>query len=531
MTGELHNHKEQGNLTSGHSHSFWIDTVSALKYDSLRTDLEADIVIVGAGLAGLSVGYCLAESGRSVVILEDGFIGSGETGRTTAHIVNSLDDRYTEIEKYHDEEGSRLAAQSHTAAIEFIEKTVARLNIDCDFKRVNGYLFLHESDDIKTLEEELDDTRRAGVDTSLVQKIPGIEFEKGPGLLFPNQAQFHPLKYLHGLAKAIIGKGGKIYTQTHVDEIRKHRVIAGDHTIKANHIVVATNTPVNDLVTMHTKQFPYRSYVIGATIPKGSVIPALWWDTGDQNSKWVTMPYHYVRLHNYNDTFDLLICGGADHKTGQADEENIPEEDRYAILEDWARKRFPAMKSIVYRWSGQVMEPLDSLAFIGRNPGDDDIYIVTGDSGNGMTHCTIAGMLISDLIKGKPNPWEKLYSPSRITVKTAGDYLKEVGNMAAQYVDLISAGDIDAARDLKPQEGGILAVGLKKIALYKDETGSLHAYSAICPHLGCVLQWNGEEKSFDCPCHGSRFTCEGKVINGPASTDLKSIEISEKMKA
>ena len=531
MATEFTHNKGQDNLTSGHSHSFWIDTVKTLQYSPLKQNIETDVVIIGAGLAGLSVGYCLASSGRNVVILEDGFVGSGETGRTTAHIVNALDDRYTEIEKYHGEENSNLVAQSHSAAIDFIEQTVLKENIDCNFRRVDGYLFLDESDEIKTLTDELEATHRAGIKTVLLESVPGIDFEKDACLLFPNQAQFHPLKYLHGLAEAIVKMGGIIYTQTHVDEVTKHRVEAGGYTVKADHIVVATNTPFNDRFTMHTKQFPYRTYVIGATIPKGTIEPALWWDTGDQNSKWITMPYHYVRLQEYNDTYDLLICGGADHKTGQADEEEIPETDRYRLLEEWARKRFPAMKEIVYEWSGQVLEPLDSLAFIGRNPGDDDIYIVTGDSGNGMTHCTIAGMLISDLINGKQNPWEKIYSPSRITLKTAGDYLKEVGNMAAQYVDLVSAGDIAAGRDLKPDEGGILAVGLKKIALYKDLSGTLHAFSAICPHLGCVLQWNGEEKSFDCPCHGSRFTCEGKVVNGPASTDLKKMEITEKMKA
>jgi glycine/D-amino acid oxidase-like deaminating enzyme/nitrite reductase/ring-hydroxylating ferredoxin subunit len=523
--------KHQGNLTSGYSHSFWIDSVPILKFEPLQQDLDVDVVIVGAGIAGLTVGYALAQSGREVVILEDGYIGSGETGRTTAHIVNALDDRYTEIEKYHGLKGAQIAAESHTAAIDFIENTVRKENIDCEFKRLDGYLFLHETDKLSTLQEELEATQRAGIQTSLVDKIPGIEFEKGPSLKFPDQAQFHPLKYIQGIARAIVDKGGKIYTQTHVQEVRKQRVIAAGHTVKANHIVVATNTPINDIVTMHTKQFPYRSYVIGAAIPKGFISPALWWDTGDQNSKWVTMPYNYVRLQPYNDAYDLLLCGGADHKTGQAAEEGVSEEDRFPILEAWARKRFPSMQDIIYRWSGQVMEPLDSLAFIGRNPGDDDIYIATGDSGNGMTHGTIAGMLIPDLIEGKKNPWEKLYSPSRITIKTAGDFLKEVGNMTAQYVDLISAGDIKSAHELKEEQGGVLAVGLKKIAVYKDKNGSLHAYSAICPHLGCVLHWNGEEKSFDCPCHGSRFTCEGKVVNGPSITDLKKIEITEKMKA
>jgi glycine/D-amino acid oxidase-like deaminating enzyme/nitrite reductase/ring-hydroxylating ferredoxin subunit len=526
-SGKLH----EGVITSGYAHSFWIDSIPSLKFDSLKQDIETDIVIIGAGISGLTVGYCLSQAGRPVVIVEDGFVGSGETGRTTAHIVNALDDRYSEIEKYHGEDGARLAAESHTAAIDFVESIVLSENIDCDFRRVEGYLFLHETDERKTLEDELEATHRAGINTSLIEEIPGIMNAKGPCLQFPRQAQFHPLKYLHGLARAIINRGGKIFTESHVTDVKKNRVEGSNFSIKANHIVVATNTPINDLVTMHTKQFPYRTYVIAAAVQQGSLQPALWWDTGNQKSKWVTMPYNYVRLQKFNDQFDLLICGGADHKTGQADEENIPEADRFKILEDWAREKFPGIGDILYRWSGQVMEPLDSMGFIGRNPGDKDTYIVTGDSGNGMTHGTIAGRLITDLITGKENPWEKLYSPSRITMKIAGDYLKEVGNMAAQYVDYISAGDMKSAKELQNEEGGVLAVGLKKVAVYKDASGNLNAYSAICPHLGCVLQWNEIERSFDCPCHGSRFTCEGKVINGPASTDLKKIEITEKMKA
>ena len=274
---------------------------------------------------------------------------------------------------------------------------------------------------------------------------------------------------------------------------------------------------------MQTKQWPYRTYVIGAKIPKGTLPYALWWDTGDHESKWVSQPYHYVRLAEYNDEYDVLIAGGEDHRTGQADEEEIKEEDRYTRLIEWTKKRFPASEEIIFQWSGQVMEPIDSMAYIGKNPGDENIYIITGDSGNGMTHGTLGGIIITDLIMGRDNPWIEMYSPSRITLKTTSDYLKEVGNMVALYGDWFADSDIKKVEDLKPGEGGIMSSGFKKTAVYCDEENNLHTCTAVCPHLGAILQWNADEKTFDCPMHGSRFTTEGKVINGPATSDLKKL--------
>ena len=222
-----------------------------------------------------------------------------------------------------------------------------------------------------------------------------------------------------------------------------------------------------------------------------------------------------------------MISGGEDHKTGQADKENLEEEKRYAKLERWTRKHFPDMQDIVYHWSGQVMEPVDMLAFMGKNPDDQNIYIATGDSGNGMTHATIAGILICDLIVGRENPWTKLYDPSRITLKAAPEFLKEVGNMSVQYLDYFDAGDVQSINELIPGQGAIVNMKGKKVAVYKDESQKVHAYSAICPHMGCVLQWNGDEHSFDCPCHGSRFTCQGAVVNGPAKGDMERLELGE----
>ena len=277
------------------------------------------------------------------------------------------------------------------------------------------------------------------------------------------------------------------------------------------------------MVAIHTKQAPYRTYVIGARVPRGSVPTMLLWDTPD--------PYHYIRLQavggdtdtsDAGDAYDVLIVGGEDHKTGQA--EDFAE--RFLHLEEWTRERFPMVESVEFRWSGQVMEPVDGLAFIGRNPLDsDNVYIATGDSGNGMTHGTIAGMLITDLILGRSNEWETLYQPSRISLRAGVEFAKENLNVAAQYADLLTGSDVESVGDIAPGAGAVLRRGLSKVAAYRDEQGALHECSAICPHLGCVVAWNDAEKSWDCPCHGSRFDpVDGHVINGPAISALAAVE-------
>lgn len=516
----------KGAVTSGENISYWIDSVKPVEYQTLKENRDTDVLIIGGGLAGISTAYNLLKAGRKVILVEDGLIGSGETGRTTAHLTAALDDRYYDIENVFGADGSRTAAESHTAAIDWIASTVKNENIDCDFERVDGFLFLHPSDKLENLKKEFEATQKAGLKTEWVEQTHNITSYNGPSIRFPQQAQFHILKYLAALADAIVKMGGEIFTRSHVDNIDKKGARCNGHHITASHIVVATNSPVNDMVTMHTKQAPYRTYVIGAKIPKAKLPHSLWWDTGNLDTKWMTAPYHYVRIQRYNDEYDLLISGGEDHKTGQADDEGIKEEDRYDALESWTRQHFPAITDIVFRWSGQVLEPLDYLAFIGKNPGDENIYIVTGDSGNGMTHTTIAGILITDIIQGKENKWASLYSPKRIPVKLPGRFISETLNMAGQYADYFKKADVREADKIANNEGAILSRGLKKVALYRDNEGTLHSFSAVCPHLGCVVQWNGDEKTFDCPCHGSRFSKEGVVMNGPAGSNLERIKIS-----
>lgn len=515
-----------GSITSGTDVSFWMDSDTAISGKETSQDMQTDVLVIGGGIAGLSTAFKLLKAGKKVILVEDGFIGSGETGRTTAHLASALDDRYYFLENTFGEEAAKDIAESHMAAIDDIENTINALSIDCAFKRVNGYLFLHETDTYENLEKEYHATQRAGLQTTMLPSTPALaNGEHQKCIAFSNQAQFHILAYLKGLVKGITDLGGLIYTQAHATNITKKGAFVNGYEFVADHIVVATNSPVNNTFTMHTKQHAYRSYVIAAKVPRGMLPYSLWWDTGNQDSKWQSEPYHYVRLEHFDNHYDLLIVGGEDHKTGQEDEDSQPNATPYSKLEAWARNHFPMIEDISYRWSGQIMEPIDSLGFMGKNPGDENIYIITGDSGNGMTHTTIGAMIICDTIMGIKNKWEDLYSPSRITLKTTGTFVKETANMASQYLDWLSSSGLKHISELPLGEGDILTQGLKKIAVYRDHDDTFKAYSAVCTHLGCIVQWNTHEKSFDCPCHGSRFATDGTVINGPAQTNLETFHL------
>lgn len=509
-------------VSSGTHKTYWLDTTEPITFEKLQSNEKCDVVIIGGGIAGMTIAYTLVKSGKKVILVEDGNIASGETGRTSAHLTAALDDRYYEIEKLFGEDGARHAADSHTAAINYVEKIVADESIRCEFKRLSGYLFLHPSDEPESIQEEYTAAKKAGLDVQIIDKLPGLKNASGPVLEFRNQARFHPLKYLKGLADVIRNKGGRIYTQTHVKDFDDKGVTTETgFRIDAEHIVVATNTPVNNKFVMHLKQFPLRTYIIGVLIKKNSLPDALWWDTGDYKADSEIPPYHYMRIQNYDDNNDMFILGGEDHPTGLADAQKIKEADRYANLEKWLKDKVDYTE-VVYKWSGQVMEPVDCMAFIGRNPLDkNNVYIATGDSGNGLTHGTIAGLLIPDLINGRDNPWEKIYSPSRFKIGSIKTWIKEFGGGFIDYLkNNPKHADEVMLNSIKEGEASIIQFDKEKYGAFRDENGQLHFVSAECTHLKCLVKWNGDEKSWDCPCHGSRFTYNGKVINGPANEDL-----------
>ncbi len=513
--------------TSGTTQPSWLATAPAPPtFAPLRADTTADVVVVGAGIAGLTTAYLLGREGQRVVVLEDGEIASGESGRTTAHLSNALDDRYTTLERLFGAEGARLAAESHSAAIDQIETIVTDEQLACDFTRLAGYLFLPPGGDPQQLHDELAAAHRAGL--SAVEWLPDAGtkgFRTGPCLRFPNQGQFHVLKYLSGLARAVVAQGGRIHTRSHAAEVlggspASVRTAEG-YKVTARAVVIATNSPFNDRVVMHTKQGPYRTYAVAARVPRGSITPALYWDTPD--------PYHYIRLQpgepdaaGHPSDYELLIVGGEDHKVGHDDPAT-----RLACLEDWTRAHFPQVSDIAHRWSGQVLEPNDGLGYAGRNPLDAaNVYLITGDSGHGMTHGTLGALLLRDLILDRPNPWAALYDPGRVTLKpdSLREFARENASVAADYTDLLTGGDVASVADIQPGHGAVLRRGLTKVAVYKDAQGQPHECSAICPHLGCVVHWNDLETSWDCPCHGSRFNAYGQLLNGPANSDLAAVE-------
>lgn len=505
---------------SEQSESLWQEIPKPI-HSPLTEDLDCDVCIIGGGITGLSVAYHCLRNGHRVVMIDRDQIGMHETAHTSAHLSNALDDTYQMLRRMHGLSGIQFAYQSHTQAIDRIEEIVFENNIDCDFRRVSGYLFLDPSTSREFLNKEWAAVRAAGGENvELFESAQYGDWQLGPALHYPRQAQFHPVKYILGLAEAVERMGGKIFAQTPAVSIRggKEARVKTDrgHVVRCSSIVVATNTPVNDLVTMHTKIAAYRSYLIAVRTKQKWLEPALLWDTAD--------PYHYIRTVRRENGDELLLIGGADHRTGQASHP----EDCYNLLRSWARGFLKTEPEIVAKWSGQIIEPVDALGYIGRNPNDaPNVFIVTGDSGHGLTHGTIAGILLPDLIEGKTHPWQHLYDPSRLRLRGFESYVEENFRTAKQYGDWLSSGDVESTADIPCGHGAVIRNGLNKVAAYRDDHGHLHAFSAVCPHLKGLVHWNEAESTWDCPCHGSRFTRTGKVLNGPAMEGLAPVDASE----
>jgi glycine/D-amino acid oxidase-like deaminating enzyme/nitrite reductase/ring-hydroxylating ferredoxin subunit len=498
--------------------SLWLADGGMPNFDSIGADLECDVLVVGAGIAGLSVAYSLCKEGKSVIVVDDGSLGGGETERTTAHVTAVLDKRYAELEKWHGDENTRLVAAALRESIDRISQIVIEERIECNFERKDAYLFMGTNGERDVLDLEMEAMQRVGFsDVEFLAQVPLPTAKPGPCLKIPNQAQFHVLRYLRGVVKAIQNMSGKIFCDTHVSSVKDGNIAEAltdsGHSIKARHIVIATNSPVSNLVAIHTKQAAYRSYVIGAQLDDALQIDGMFWDTAN--------PYHYLRTAEiYGKNY--LIVGGEDRKTGQDEDYSR----HFRALEEWTEALIPEIGPVEFRWSGQVYEPVDGLGYIGHDPGHrENVYVATGFSGVGMTQGTLAGTLIADLIMNRKNIYSDVFKPSRKTVGTVETYLKENVNTAAQYADHLRPAELQEA-DIAPGEGAVVQRGTEKLAVYRDDYGQLHRMSAVCPHMAALVRWNPIEGSWDCPAHGSRFDALGGVLDGPANCDLKACPLT-----
>ena len=500
------------NASSERSRSLWGKSAT-VDAPPLAADATADVAVVGAGIAGLSVAYELARAGRSVIVLDRGPIGGGMTARTTGHLASELDDYYHVLIEARGIDAAREVCAAQAAAVDRIEAIVREERIDCDFARLDGYLFPAPETDPAVLEKEHAAAPRVGLAVDWADEAPIPGLRSGRALRFPNQGRFHPLKYLNGLIGCLGGAGVRLHGGTTVNDVAEQEVgtvLVRTEAGASAHVgacVVATNSPFNE-VEVHYKQAPYRTYAIAGRVPRGSVEDALFWDTLD--------PYHYVRLQPADDASDWLISGGEDHKTGEADDMEV----RFALLESWTRTLFPGLGEVEHRWSGQVLEPVDHVALIGRSTTGRNIYMATGDSGQGLTNGVAAGRLIAALIGGRELPYAEAHDPQRAVRSAVKEFVVENLDAARKLAENVTPAEVGSADEIKPGEGAILRQGLKKLAAYRDPSGAIRSVSAECTHAGCIVSWNPFEKCWDCPCHGSHFAPDGTAINAPAVEPL-----------
>lgn len=492
--------------------SIWKDYNAEFALPILKEEAVTSICVIGGGISGLTTAYLLQKEGQNVILVEAENIMAGETGNTTAHLASALDSRFFNLIKIHGKKFTKLAMESHIEAINLIEKIVLEEKIECDFQRVDGYLYATDALQEKYLQEELEAALKIGFPG--VQKVNNNSyFPKFKGILFPNQAKFNITKYIFGLVKSFLKMGGKVYIKSPVINIKTDKTIINISTahgkITAEKLIIATGTPIYGGMSLHLKQAAYRTYALGFTVTKDS-LKDLIWD--------LASPYNYVRTVKDN-ADEILIVGGKDHKVGQANDMK----ERWKELETWTRNNFKDIGEKKYEWSGQIWEPGDGIAFIGRATNNEkNVFLITGTSGNGMTNGTVGGMIIKDLIMKRKNIWEKVYNPKRFRIKAIWSMLKEDTNACFYMLkEWMKPSEIFSSLIEKGGEGKIIWENGSKVAIYKDESGKIYKCSAICTHQKAILKWNAGEKSWDCPVHGSRFNIHGKPLCGPAKNSLK----------
>ena len=501
----------------GKNTSLWVDTAPETNYPVLTPGVHVDVAVLGGGIAGLTAALLLKRDGVKVAVVEAGRVGGGVTAYTTAKVTSLHGIRYQPIASSFGDGGAWTYAEANEAGLQLVADLVDELEIDCDFRRKPAYTYAEDESGVETIEKEVEAAQKAGLQAHLTTETD-LPWPVAAAIRVEDQAEFHPRRYLIALAKAITGGGSHVFERSRAIAVaggKEHvRISTTRGELTADQVVVATHFPFLDRGGYFARMHPERSYGLGLYLRAGAKAPQGMYLSTES-------PSHTVRSHP-TAKGEMVIAGGESHKTGQGGDTA----ERVARLERWARERFD-VRSIEYRWSTQDNMPVDGVPYIGRlAPFQKRLWVATGFMKWGLTNGTAAGMILTDLIAGRDNRWASLFDSTRFKpLASAKELVKENVNVGAHFVgDHIAPPDVRSVGSLAPGEAGIVRRGAGKVAAYRDEDGTLHAVSAICTHLGCQVLWNSAERSWDCPCHGSRFDVTGRVIQGPAVKDLERKE-------
>lgn len=494
--------------------SYWIDSTPKTHYPVLQSGLQVDVAVIGGGIAGITVAYLLKREGKKVALIDRRRIVEGVTGFTTAKVTSQHHLIYQRLQSNFGEEGARAYGEANQAGLELIAALVAERKIDCDFRRKTAYVYALSEAERSTVKKEAEIAAKLGLPASFVDKVE-LPFKTLGAIAFLDQAEFHPRKYLLALASQIEGNGSYLFENTVVLDVKKGKpcVVKSDRgEMSARSVILATHFPHPDLAFYLTRMAPKRSYAIA--FKKRTPVPGMFISAGQ--------PTRSIRSHPIPEG-ELVIIVGENHKTGQG----VSELEHYSRLEEFAKRHYQA-SSIEYRWSTQDNIPHDGVPYIGKASGAfENIFVATGFQSWGMTNGTAAAMILTDCILKRKNPWVSLFNPQRCNpMVSVGKFVKENVNAVSHMVgDKLKHRSHEDPKKLSAGEGKILKIDGKKVACYRDAEGKVHSVSPVCTHIGCTVRFNDAEKSWDCPCHGSRFDCDGKVLQGPAVADLKPIPI------
>ncbi len=490
--------------------SFWIDSAPDTTYARLSGDVEVDVAVVGAGITGITAAYLLKEAGKRVALLEMKRLARGATGYTTAKVTSGHNLIYASLEKRFGADGAHIYAEANQAAIAKIRSLVGELEIDCDLEAKANYAYAESESALPQIKDEVAAAQRAGLPASFVTDTP-LPFPVAGAIRIDDQAQFHPRKYLLPLAERVDGDGSFVFEETRALDVRHGSpcvVETEGALVRAGAVVLATHLPFEDQGLLFARAHPERSYAVAgpvdaAAAPEGMFISV------DQPTRSVRTTPHQGGT--------LLIVGGEGHKTGQADDTRQP----YERLETWARERF-GLDAFPYEWATHDYTSVDRVPFVGRLvPWRGDVLLATGYGKWGMTNGTAAALLLTDLLVGRESKWAGLFSAHRARSFVSRSVVSENANVAKHFVaDRLHLPGRDAIEALLPGEGAVARVNGETVAVARHDDGSLTAVSPRCTHLGCFVSWNRAERTWDCPCHGSRYLPDGTLIQGPAVRNL-----------